>query len=64
LLDEVGDLVAGEVAAYDVGLGLPDLQQIRAEVGDVGRDQLVADQGGVVGAEEGLAAFSRSWPKM
>ena len=59
LLDEVGHLVAGEVAADDIGLGLPDLQQIRAEVGDVGRDQLVADQRGVVGAEEGLGGLQQ-----
>ena len=54
LLDQVGDLVAGEVGADDVGLGLPDLQQVRAEVGDVGGDQFVADQLAVVGVEEGL----------
>ena len=46
LLDQIGYLIAGKVAADDVGLGLSDLEQIRAEVGDVGCDQFVADQVG------------------
>ena len=59
LLDQVGDLVAGEVAADDVRLGLAHLQQIRAEVGDVGRDQFVADQVAAVGVEEGLGGLQQ-----
>ena len=58
LLDQVGDLVAGEVGADDVGLGLPDLQQIGTEVGDVGGDQFVADQVAAVGVEEGFGGAS------
>jgi hypothetical protein len=36
------------------GLGLADLQEIRAEVGDVGSDQFVADQLAAIGVEEGF----------
>ncbi len=52
LLDEIGDLIAREVAADHVRAGLANLQDERAEVGDVGGDQLVADQLGPVGVEE------------
>ena len=44
LLDEVRDLVAGEVRDHEVGLGLPHLQDEGAEVGGVGRHQLVGDE--------------------
>ena len=54
LLDQVRDLIAGKVATDHVGLGLPQLQQIGAEVGHVGGDQFVADQIAIVGGEETL----------
>ena len=44
LLDQVGHLIAGEVGTDNVGLGLPDLQQIRAEVGDIGGNEFITDQ--------------------
>jgi hypothetical protein len=48
LLDEVRDLVSREIAADHVRPSLPDLQEIGAEVGDVSRDELVANEIGVV----------------
>src|SRR5215813_5424355 len=42
LLDQIGNLVAGEFPADDVGLCLSDLQQIGAEIGYVGGDQFIA----------------------
>src|SRR6202007_366096 len=59
LLDQVGDLVAGKVAADHVGFGLAYFQQIRAEIGDVGRDQFVADQVGAIGVEEGFGGLQQ-----
>ena len=44
LLEEVGDLVAGEVRDHDVGPRLADLQEERREVRDVGRDQFVGGE--------------------
>ena len=52
LLDQVGDLVAGEVGADDVRLRLADFQEIRTEIGHVGCDQLVADEVAAIGVEE------------
>jgi len=54
LLDQIGDLVAGQIAAEHVEFRLPHLQQIGAEVGHVGCDQFVADQITLIGAEEAL----------
>ena len=54
LLDQGRHLIAGQVGADHVGLGLAYLQKIRAEVGHVGGDQLVADQVALIGREETL----------
>ena len=40
-LMKVRDLIAGEVRHHEVGLRLPDFQEIGAEVGGVGRDELI-----------------------
>ena len=42
LLDQIGDLIAGQVLTHHVGFGLPHFQKIGAEVRHVGSDQLVA----------------------
>ena len=54
LLDQVGHLIAGKVRADDVGLALADLQQIGAEVGDVGCHQFVAKHSAAIGGKEGI----------
>ena len=38
LFDQIGDLIAGQIAADNVRLCLPHLQQIGTEIGDVGGD--------------------------
>ena len=54
LLEEIGDLVAGEVGDDEVRLGRPDLQQQRREVGRVGRHQLVGGELATIGLHEAL----------
>ena len=63
LLDQVRDLIAGKIAADNVGLGLPQLQEIGAEVGDVGRNQFVADQVAIIGGEEGFGGPQQVVPE-
>ena len=56
LLDQIGDLIAGQVAADDVRPGLPHLQQIGTEIGHVGGDQLIAHKVASLAAKNALAA--------
>ena len=57
LLEEVGDLVAGEVRRHDIGLRLADFEQVGREIGRVGRDQLVAGQRATVLLQEASRDF-------
>ncbi len=57
LLEEVGDLVAGEIDHHEIGLGLADLEQISGEVGGVGRHQIVTGEIAAIGFHEALADF-------
>ena len=41
LLDEIRDLIAGEIRHHKVGLRLPDLQEIGAKVSRLARHQLI-----------------------
>ena len=54
LLEEVGDLVAGEIDHDKIGLGLADLQQVGGEIGGVGRHQIVAGEIAAIGFHEAL----------
>ena len=63
LLDQVGDLVAGKVAADHVGLGLTDLQKIRAEIGTSVATSSSPIRVPPLASKKAFAARSRSWPK-
>src|SRR5205814_6903159 len=54
LLEEVGDLVAGEIDHHQIGLGFANLQQISREIGGVGRDQIVAGEIAAIALHEAL----------
>jgi len=52
LLEEVGDLIAGEIDHDQIRFGITDFQQIGREVGGVGRHQIVAGELAAIGFHE------------
>src|SRR5918993_4784419 len=63
LLDEVGDLVSGEVRRDDVRPSLADLQEVGAEVGRVGGNEFLADELPAVLADELLRHLEQVMPE-
>src|SRR6478672_10532443 len=63
LLQEIRDLVAGEIDCDEVRLSVADLQQIGREVCRIGRDEIVTGELTAIGLHEALGDAQKIMPK-